>query len=121
MDVAQVEAKITPRTRAIMPVHIYGHPVDMDPLWALAEQHGLAIIEDAAEAHGATYRGQRCGGLGDLSCFSFYANKIITTGEGGMVLTNDAEAGRALPAACATSASGPSAASTTPSWATTSD
>jgi perosamine synthetase len=91
MDVAQVAAKITPRTRAIMPVHIYGHPVDMAPLWALAEQHGLTIIEDAAEAHGATYRGQRCGGLGDLSCFSFYANKIITTGEGGMILTKDAK------------------------------
>ena len=91
MDVSQVAARITPRTRAIMPVHIYGHPVDMAPLWALAEQHGLAIIEDAAEAHGATYRGQRCGGLGDLSCFSFYANKIITTGEGGMILTKDAK------------------------------
>lgn len=90
MDVDQVTAKITPRTRAIMPVHIYGHPTDMAPLWALAEQHGLAIVEDAAEAHGATYRGRRCGGLGDLSCFSFYANKIITTGEGGMVLARDA-------------------------------
>ncbi len=89
MDVGQVEAKITPRTRAIMPVHIYGHPVDMAPLWALAERHGLAIIEDAAEAHGATCYGRRCGGLGDLSCFSFYANKIITTGEGGMVLAKD--------------------------------
>jgi perosamine synthetase len=103
MDVAQVEAKITPRTRAIMPVHIYGHPVDMAPLWALAERHGLAIIEDAAEAHGATYRGQRCGGLGDLSCFSFYANKIITTGEGGMVLAKDpkmAEKARSLRNLC---------------------
>jgi perosamine synthetase len=90
MDVSQVEAKITSRTRAIMPVHIYGHPVDMDPLRELADTYGLFIIEDAAEAHGATYRGRRCGGLGDVSCFSFYANKIITTGEGGMVLTNDA-------------------------------
>ncbi len=89
MDVSQVEARITPRTRAIMPVHIYGHPVDMDPLRELAEKHGLVIIEDAAEAHGATYRGKRCGGLGDVSCFSFYANKIVTTGEGGMLLTND--------------------------------
>jgi perosamine synthetase len=87
MDVQQVAARITRRTRAIMPVHIYGHPVDMDPLSELARRHGLAIIEDAAEAHGAQYRGRRCGGLGDLSCFSFYANKIITTGEGGMVLT----------------------------------
>lgn len=89
MDVAQVAEKIGPRTRAIMPVHIYGHPVDMAPLRALADEHGLVIIEDAAEAHGARYRGERCGGLGDISCFSFYANKIVTTGEGGMVLTDD--------------------------------
>lgn len=88
MDVGQIQDRITPRTRAIMPVHIYGHPVDMDPLYELAARHGLAIVEDAAEAHGAEYKGRRCGGLGDLSCFSFYANKIITTGEGGMVLTN---------------------------------
>jgi len=88
MDVSGVEAKITPRTRAIMPVHIYGHPVDMDPLIELARKHNLAVIEDAAEAHGAEYKGRKCGGLGDLNCFSFYANKIITTGEGGMVLTN---------------------------------
>jgi perosamine synthetase len=100
MDVKQVAAKITPRTRAIMPVHIYGHPVDMDPLISLANQHSLAVIEDAAEAHGAEYlceRGsssavwRRCGGLGDISVFSFYANKLVTTGEGGMVLTNDAQ------------------------------
>ena len=90
MNVNQVAEKITPRTRAIMPVHIYGHPVDMDPLRALARQHNLVIIEDAAEAHGAEYKGRKCGGLGDLSCFSFYANKIITTGEGGMALTSDA-------------------------------
>jgi perosamine synthetase len=97
MDVSQVEARITPRTRAIMPVHIYGHPVDMDPLLELAEQHGLAIIEDAAEAHGAEYlskRGsepiwRRCGSFGDLSCFSFFANKVVTSGEGGMVVTDD--------------------------------
>ncbi len=89
MDVSQVEARITPRTRAIMPVHIYGHPVDMGPLRELAQKYHLIILEDAAEAHGGEYRGQKCGGLGDLSCFSFYANKIITTGEGGMVLTND--------------------------------
>jgi perosamine synthetase len=89
MAVSQVEAKITPRTRAIMPVHIYGHPVDMDPLHELAQKYHLVILEDAAEAHGSEYRGQKCGGLGDISCFSFYANKIITTGEGGMVLTND--------------------------------
>jgi perosamine synthetase len=89
MDINQVAAKITSRTRAIMPVHIYGHPVDMDPIHDLAKQHHLIVIEDAAEAHGAEYKGRKCGGLGDLSCFSFYANKIITTGEGGMVLTND--------------------------------
>ena len=89
MDVSQVEAKITPRTKAIMPVHIYGHPVDMDPVRELAHKYGLLTVEDAAEAHGAEYKGQRCGGLGDLNCFSFYANKIVTTGEGGMVLTND--------------------------------
>lgn len=98
MDVGQVAAKITPRTKAIMPVHIYGHPVDMDPLLDLADKYGLAIIEDAAEAHGAEYlsgrstadpRWRRCGSFGTLSCFSFYANKLITTGEGGMVLTDD--------------------------------
>lgn len=98
MDVGQVEAKITERTRAIMPVHIYGHPVDMDPLLALAEKYDLAIIEDAAEVHGAEYltgregadpTWKRCGGIGHISTFSFYANKLITTGEGGMVLTND--------------------------------
>lgn len=89
MDANQVADRITPRTRAIMVVHIYGHPVDMDPLCELAEKHGLAIIEDAAEVHGAEYKGRKCGALGDLSTFSFYANKIITTGEGGMVLTDD--------------------------------
>ncbi len=90
MDVEQVKSKISSRTRAIMPVHIYGHPVDMDPILALARKHNLIVIEDAAEAHGAEYKGRKCGGLGDLNCFSFYANKIITTGEGGMVLTNNA-------------------------------
>jgi perosamine synthetase len=86
-----------------MPVHIYGHPVDMDPLLGLAARHGLAVIEDAAEAHGAEYRGsadgigawRRCGSFGEASCFSFYANKLVTTGEGGMVVTDDdALAGR---------------------------
>ena len=91
MDVGQVEEKITPLTRAIMPVHIYGHPVDMDPLLELAGKYGLTIIEDAAEAHGARYKGRKAGGIGELSCFSFYANKIITTGEGGMVLARRAE------------------------------
>jgi perosamine synthetase len=99
MDVTQIEKKITPRTRAIMPVHIYGHPVDMDAVLHVSDKHGLAIIEDAAEAHGAEYllgrntsssAWQRCGSFGTISCFSFYANKLITTGEGGMVLTDDA-------------------------------
>jgi perosamine synthetase len=89
MDVDQVESRITARTRAIMPVHIYGHPVDMDPLLEVARRHGLAIIEDAAEAHGAEYRGRRAGSFGTSSCFSFYANKLLTTGEGGMVLVDD--------------------------------
>ena len=91
IDVSQIEAKITPRTKAIMPVHIYGHPCDMDPIMAIAKKYNLYVIEDAAEAHGAEYKGQRVGGIGHMNCFSFYANKIITTGEGGMVLTNDEE------------------------------
>ena len=91
MDLEEVAAKITPRTRAIMPVHIFGHPVDMQRLGAIAERHGLAVIEDAAEAHGAEAHGRRVGGIGTMGCFSFYANKIITTGEGGMVVTSDAE------------------------------
>ena len=91
MDVGQIEARITPRTKAIMPVHMYGHPVDMDRVVQLAESHGLMIVEDAAEAHGAEYKGRKCGSLGHISAFSFYANKIVTTGEGGMVLTDDPE------------------------------
>lgn len=89
MDIAQVEARITPRTRAIMAVHIYGLPVDMAPLLAIAKKHKLAIIEDAAEMHGQTYRGRPCGSFGELSVFSFYPNKHITTGEGGMIVTDD--------------------------------
>lgn len=112
MDVSQVEARITDRTRAIMPVHIYGHPVDMDPLFELAGKYNLAILEDAAEVHGAEYLSgrdganptwKRCGSLGHLSTFSFYANKLITTGEGGMLLTNDsghAEKARSLRNLC---------------------
>jgi perosamine synthetase len=111
IDVDQVAAAITPRTRAIMPVHIYGHPADMDPILQLAEQHGLAVIEDAAEAHGCEYlsrRGgraiwRRCGSLGTISVFSFYANKVVTTGEGGMVLTDSdglAERSRSLRNLC---------------------
>jgi perosamine synthetase len=84
-----LEKLITPRTKAILVVHLYGHPVDMDPVLELARRHGLYVIEDAAEAHGALYRGRKVGGLGDVACFSFYANKIVTTGEGGMVTTNN--------------------------------
>jgi perosamine synthetase len=89
MDVAQVEAVITERTRAILAVHIYGLPVDMDPLLDLAGRYGLKVIEDAAEMHGQTYHGKPCGSFGDISTFSFYPNKLVTTGEGGMLLTDD--------------------------------
>jgi len=89
IDPALIEAKITPRTKAIMVVHMYGHPCDMDAIESIAKRHGVALIEDAAQAHGATYRGKAVGGIGDVGCFSFYGNKIITTGEGGMVVTND--------------------------------
>jgi len=91
MDVSQIEARITRRTRAIMPVHIYGHPVDMDPVLEIADKYDLIVVEDAAEAHGAEYKGRKCGSLGHISAWSFYANKIITTGEGGMVLTSDSK------------------------------
>jgi perosamine synthetase len=86
---ARIADRITPRTKAIMIVHIYGLPVDMDPVLALGRQHELKIIEDAAEMHGQTYRGRPCGSFGDISTFSFYPNKLVTTGEGGMVLTDD--------------------------------
>jgi len=89
IDVTKIEDKITERTRAIMPVHIYGHPCDMNPIMEIAERHNLYVIEDAAEAHGAEYKGKKVGGIGHIGCFSFYANKIITTGEGGMIVTND--------------------------------
>lgn len=91
MDVSQIEAKITPRTRAILVVHIYGHPADMDSIMEIARRHNLTVIEDAAEVHGAEYKGRRCGGLADISTFSFYANKLVTTGEGGMVLVRTPE------------------------------
>jgi len=90
MDVAQIASRITPRTRAIMVAHIFGLPVDMDPVLALASKHGLKLIEDAAEVIGQTYRGRPCGGFGEVSTFSFYPNKHVTTGEGGMVVTDDA-------------------------------
>ncbi len=99
LDVEQVRARITDRTRAIMAVHMYGHPAEMDELRALAGEHNLDLVEDAAEAHGATYRGKRVGSFGRFGTFSFYANKIITTGEGGMVLCQteaDAERLRTL-------------------------
>ncbi len=89
LNLDQLESLITPRTKGIIPVHLYGHPVDMDRLMAIADKHGLWVIEDCAESHGATVRGRMTGSFGQMSCFSFYANKIITTGEGGMVLTND--------------------------------
>jgi perosamine synthetase len=89
MDVAAIADRISERTKAIMAVHIYGHPVDMDPLRAIAHDRGIPLIEDAAEAHGAEYRGRKCGSLADAAAFSFYANKAITTGEGGMVVTSD--------------------------------
>lgn len=89
MDVSQIESKITSRTKAIMVVHIYGLPVDMDPVLEIAGRYGLKIIEDAAEMHGQTYKGRPCGSFGDISTFSFYPNKHITTGEGGMIVTDD--------------------------------
>lgn len=89
MDVSQIEAKITPKTKAIMVVHIYGIPVDMDKVLALAAKYNLKIIEDAAEEHGQHYKGKPIGSFGDISCFSFYPNKHITTGEGGMIATDD--------------------------------
>lgn len=84
-----IEGLITERTKAIIPVHLYGHPVDMDRLMDIARRHNLLVIEDCAESHGATVRGRMTGSFGDMACFSFYANKVITTGEGGMVTTND--------------------------------
>jgi len=89
IDVTMIEKKVSPKTKAIMVVHTYGHPVDMGPVLEIARKHGLHVIEDAAEAHGAEYKGKKVGAIGDVGCFSFYANKIITTGEGGMVVTNN--------------------------------
>jgi len=89
IDPEKIKEKITPRTKAIIPVHLYGHPCDMDTIMDIAKKYGLFVIEDAAEAHGAEYKGRKVGSFGDISCFSFYGNKIITTGEGGMCLTNN--------------------------------
>lgn len=91
MDTGLLEERITPRTKAIMVVHIYGLPVDMGPLLAIAHKFGLKIIEDAAEMHGQSYKGKPCGSFGDISTFSFYPNKHITTGEGGMLVCDDPE------------------------------
>jgi perosamine synthetase len=91
IDASLIEAKVTRRTKAIMPVHIYGHPVDLDAVLETARKHKLAVIEDFAEAIGSEYKGRKCGGFGDVSCASFYANKTITTGEGGMCLTDSEE------------------------------
>ena len=99
VDPSLVEDKVDERTKAIIPVHIYGHPVDMDLILKIASQHELQVAEDCAEAHGATYKGKKVGSLGDVGCFSFYGNKIITTGEGGMLTTNSsslAERARSL-------------------------
>jgi perosamine synthetase len=89
LDLDLIENLITPRTRAIIPVHLFGHPVDMERLCEIARKHNLIVIEDCAESHGATCNGRMTGSFGAMGCFSFYANKIITTGEGGMIVTND--------------------------------
>ncbi len=89
IDTNKIEEKITEKTKVIMPVHIYGHPCDMNPIMRLAKKYKLWVVEDAAEAHGAEYKGKKAGGIGHIGCFSFYANKIITMGEGGAAVTND--------------------------------
>ena len=89
MDPAQIESRVTPRTRAIIVAHTYGLPADMAPILEVARRHGLAVIEDAAQMHGQDYRGKPCGGFGEMSTFSFYSNKLVATGEGGMVVTDD--------------------------------
>ncbi len=95
MDVTQLEAAITPRTKAIVPVHLFGHPADMDPILSLARKHNLVVIEDAAQAHGAGYKGRTCGSLGDMGCFSFYPTKNLGAyGEGGAVTTSNGEYAR---------------------------
>ncbi len=89
IDVTKIEEKITPRTKAIIPVHIFGNPCNMDAIEELARKHHLYIVEDAAEAHGAEYNGRKVGSFSSIGCFSFFANKNLTTGEGGMVVTDD--------------------------------
>lgn len=100
IDPKKMKAAISPKTRAIIVVHLYGHPCDMDPILKIARAKRLKVIEDAAEAHGAEYKGKRVGALGDVGCFSFYGNKVITTGEGGMVVTNDAALDARVRALC---------------------
>lgn len=89
INASLIEEKITPKTKAILPVHLFGHPVDFDPILEIAAEHDLPIVEDASQAHGARYKGKKVGQFGQVSCFSFYADKMITTVEGGMALTND--------------------------------
>lgn len=89
IDPEKIEEKVTSKTKAIIPVHLYGHPCDMEPVLGIAKRRHLYVIEDAAEAHGAEYKGKKVGSFGDISCFSFFGNKILTTGEGGMCLTDD--------------------------------
>lgn len=97
MDPRKIEDAITPRTKVILPVHLYGNPADMDPILAIARRHGIAVIEDAAQAHGAEYRGRRCASMGDLGCFSFYPGKNLGAyGEGGLVATDKPELARTV-------------------------
>ena len=91
IDPAEIEKRIGGKTKAILPVHLFGHPVDMDPIMEIAEKHGLYVIEDAAQAHGAKYKGRRVGSIGDVACFSFYADKLMTTVEGGIAVTNNVD------------------------------
>ena len=91
LDAGDMEKRITEKTRAVIPVHFYGHPAEMDSVMEIAQVHNLLVIEDAAQAHGAEYKGQKIGSLGNIGCFSFYATKNMTTGEGGMITTNDAD------------------------------
>ena len=97
MDPAKIEAAITPKTKAILPVHLYGYPADMDPILEIARRHNLVVIEDAAQAHGAEYKGRRCGSMGLMGCFSFYPGKNLGAyGEGGLVTTSDPECARKI-------------------------
>lgn len=91
IDPAKIEEKITDKTKAIIVVHLYGNPANMDAIMGIAKKHGLYVIEDAAEAHGALYKGKKVGNIGDVGTFSFFGNKVITTGEGGMITTNNKE------------------------------